>query len=970
MKKIYSFMLLAAAMLLSINANAAFADAKALQDALNGASNGETIYLNGDLQMSSTILLDLQDKSVTLDLTGNTISFNGSGKAVDMFHLYRGKLTVKNGVITHAGSTSGTPLIFMVYGTGEKVAAGNYTHLTINEDVQLFVSGGGSDKKGYGISINERDSIDSTKHPEYPTSLPSTKVNGVALANGIRLDVHGYVEMMSDKGYCVKVNGSIKYAPAHWDKLGVTNPTATDTTEWVACAPHVYLHSTAHLVANASSTGVGAIYAAGYGVWDIRCVAEGSCALAAKSGEINVVDAVLKSTATEYNIPAGLRAGVETQGTAVLIESNSSYPGYTQVTFSGDTRVEAVSGYAIEEAITTASQTKVSAIDIEGGAFIGGNEAGCIYIDDRTLSAEGTQVIIGGGSYEDRTPAQQAATDALITQIIAGSNTYTTQVATGNTSTTGSAIVITSGTTPGVQLSDLTVEGLYGISSLKSDSSINLSQVADGTTYELKPVVKGGQGDLTLGDIVMNGEDLTIIVDSGVTFTAKQLIMNDKARIIVKAGGKLIVTGEQGIIAPVVDNILVEAVEGNMGMFLFNPAVVSNKHPNGTVQLVSQGYREGGQYVWQRFGVPTFEGMYKADIKKAGHTLPTAYMYWNNNRVGGAGWSNVAADQLMNPFQGFIMTTQTSEPGAKYEMSGELYGNVPAPLAYVPGWNYFANSYTAEIDVEAFLKNIISNHSDIIEGAIQVNTSSSSNLWESVVYADLQYDETDYEKLAPMQGFITKLKIDEIFKDTINYRTMVWNPAMGIEPNNDAPARRNMIAADYTNAVVVINAAEGVQKVTLRQGEQFSNEFDNGYEASCYKNNLFNIYANAEIGEMSQIATDNLMGQTLSIESAKAATFKMTFKNLRGETLAIRDNMTGSVINMTEGEEYFFSVAPGTTADRFEIVEAAKMPTDVEMLEAAPAKKGIYTLVGQYLGENFDVLPAGIYVVNGKKVVK
>ena len=705
------------------------------------------------------------------------------------------------------------------------------------------------------------------------------------------------------------------------------------------------------------------------GSFDIRCEAEGACALAIKSGLVTVTDAVLSSTSTLYNDPEKKGSGIDASGSAVLIESNDSYPGFINVTFAGDTRIEAVSGYAIEEAVPVGQdESLVSTVAIEGGTFIGGNQKPCIIVSQGTLSSPTATVTIGGGEYIDQTEADKEATNALITEIITGSNTYTTEVATAASVNTGVALVITSGTTPGVQLSDLTVEGLYGISSLNPDSSVNLSQVTDGTVFTLDDAT--GHGDLTLGDVIMNGNNLTIIVEDGITFTVHKLIMNDKARIIVKAGGKLIVTGEQGIIAPVVDNILVEAVEGNMGMFLFNPAVVSNKHPNGTVQLVSQGYREGGQYVWQRFGVPTFEGMYKADIKKAGHTLPTAYMYWNNNRVGGAGWSNVAADQLMNPFQGFIMTTQTSEPGAKYEMSGELYGNVPAPLAYVPGWNYFANSYTAEIDVEAFLKNIISNHSDIIEGAIQVNTSSSSNLWESVVYADLQYDETDYEKLAPMQGFITKLKIDEIFKDTINYRTMVWNPAMGIEPNNDAPARRNMIAADYTNAVVVINAAEGVQKVTLRQGEQFSNEFDNGYEASCYKNNLFNIYANSENGEMSQIATDNLMGQTLSIESAKAASFKMTFKNLRGETLAIRDNMTGSVINMTEGEEYFFSVAPGTTADRFEIVEAAKMPTDVEMLEAAPAKKGIYTLVGQYLGEDFEALPAGIYVVNGKKVVK
>ena len=31
---------------------------------------------------------------------------------------------------------------------------------------------------------------------------------------------------------------------------------------------------------------------------------------------------------------------------------------------------------------------------------------------------------------------------------------------------------------------------------------------------------------------------------------------------------------------------------------------------------------------------------------------------------------------------------------------------------------------------------------------------------------------------------------------------------------------------------------------------------------------------------------------------------------------------------------------------------------------------GIYTLLGQYVGEDFNALPAGVYIVNGVKVVK
>ena len=32
--------------------------------------------------------------------------------------------------------------------------------------------------------------------------------------------------------------------------------------------------------------------------------------------------------------------------------------------------------------------------------------------------------------------------------------------------------------------------------------------------------------------------------------------------------------------------------------------------------------------------------------------------------------------------------------------------------------------------------------------------------------------------------------------------------------------------------------------------------------------------------------------------------------------------------------------------------------------------KGVYSLLGHYLGETMDQLPAGLYIVNGKKVIK
>ncbi len=54
------------------------------------------------------------------------------------------------------------------------------------------------------------------------------------------------------------------------------------------------------------------------------------------------------------------------------------------------------------------------------------------------------------------------------------------------------------------------------------------------------------------------------------------------------------------------------------------------------------------------------------------------------------------------------------------------------------------------------------------------------------------------------------------------------------------------------------------------------------------------------------------------------------------------------------------------------IVETDVFPSSVEELEALPSSvsSGIYTLGGQYVGTDLNALGSGVYVVNGRKVVK
>ena len=121
------------------------------------------------------------------------------------------------------------------------------------------------------------------------------------------------------------------------------------------------------------------------------------------------------------------------------------------------------------------------------------------------------------------------------------------------------------------------------------------------------------------------------------------------------------------------------------------------------------------------------------------------------------------------------------------------------------------------------------------------------------------------------------------------------------------------------------------------------------------------------------LATDNILGTILSLQTMEDINYTITFDNVRGEVYALRDNLTNAVVLMNEGATYNFTAQPNATLEgRFQIVSRQEMPTSVETIEENETPKAIYTVMGQYVGETTDWnnLPAGVYVVDGVKVIK
>lgn len=395
MKKIYSFVLMAAMLLVGTSAWAEnelrvgsqyYSD---LQAAFNAASDGATIYLEDNLSTNVHATLDA-DKYIILDLGTYELTFNCADAKKNVAILIKqGRLMIQNGTISNASNGAMyTVDLIRLNGTTAGIDAKVETpysqvivaaNATLKNDVTLTVSG----QKANVLTIAEANGTNN-------------------LANGARIDVYGTLEATT---YGIKVNGNI-VAPAN------TNH-----------SPYIYIHAGADVKTNDTGTGAVAAYSSGYGRWRIEGTCQGSTGLYAKGGQVEIVDnAVVKSNNSgETTTQTGLHSGVSAGGSAIVVESNAAYPGQITVVISGNATVEGNSGYAIEETVDNAvTGTKVETISIQGGTIDGGDK-GAIVVDEKTNNNSEHHVTIVGGQVEGTLAIE--TTTKTVEEFIQGTST-------------------------------------------------------------------------------------------------------------------------------------------------------------------------------------------------------------------------------------------------------------------------------------------------------------------------------------------------------------------------------------------------------------------------------------------------------------------------------------------------------------------------------------------------------------------
>lgn len=994
MRKIYSIVLMATALLIGTNAWATVrtaGTADELKDAWEKAQTGDEIQLTASFSISKTLWLgtatmaDDAPLSITLNLNGDTLS----STAQKIFVLSHGSLNViGNGGIKHdiADATAydtkkqeykSAYEIFRVLGStykgadyDAKTSDTHYTHLSIGENVKLVAAVNGIVVDYCKAAPATKDNAWAAGGKAFPTwtnlytnVYSSNKVDGKkdrGVANGVRIDVSGKIQAIK---YAIKANGNLgatsNYAHSnyagYYQAPGVQYSVEAGDEQY---SPYIVIGKTAELLTlKPERTDAVAAYGGGYARWFIEGAVEGSTAVYVKSGEVDIKDAQITSNFTGTpGVITERSSGVDAGGSGIVVESSGNYAGGTEVTVQGNTVITPTSGYALEETITNAADTsKVESVTIQGGTFKEG-ESGTIVVTTQTT---GTSVTIDGGTFEFANETGggvdlggKSLEQFLTDQATTSETTHTVVVETDDQG--HQTIVISNGDKPTVANS---VDGAA------ENASINWENA--GTTTETLTDNK------KLAELqISQNYNQTLIIPTGKTLEVGRVVLGAKAQIVVEAGAKFIVTGAQGLAAFQESNLVLKTQEGNPAIFLFNPAVTSNTHPMATVEFISKSTTTSSTvFTTQRFGIPTFGALTSITAKQGTTDIATGFQFFNYeaNEWQAVGYINVAGKsmdyaKMANPFDYYQMQHNTTTPGTVVTMKGQLVGN-DSPELSVRGnfWNGYANSYMAPIDGEVLI-NAIPN---TVQKAIYMyDITQDYATWEPYTLMDIN----DQGGIQPMQPFLirnTKSAADV----TVDYENAVYKPAT--ETKNGAPARHGAMS-DITRANIIVKGENSIDRVKLAESDMFSTEFDNGYEAEKFMNEGINMYVSAD-EKMSVFATDNLNNTYVGLQTVNGGNYTIEFAKVQGEELVLIDHETGAQVAMVEGATYEFTAEANSTNDyRFEIVAPAKLPTAIENTEAVKSAKGIYTITGQYVGEMnvWNTLPAGIYVVNGEKLVK
>lgn len=452
---------------------------------------------------------------------------------------------------------------------------------------------------------------------------------------------------------------------------------------------------------------------------------------------------------------------------------------------------------------------------------------------------------------------------------------------------------------------------------IKVKAEIQTAKIWNGTAWS----GDGQAPDLTMaarieGDLTINpGQTIKAL---GLTLTKNDDPEHPYNIITIMNGGKLII-GDEGVKG---SNVVEQIVIKEGGIMLIAPNATTNYKPFITAE---KELHFGAQPYWQDQSHPAdkpdlheFIALPVADRQES---VGVHYFNWGLY----AGW-NAKPNGFHNIFEGYNVYQTSTHPN--YGTFTALFKGKLVPNDNVSfealewGWHACGNSWTAPIQLSDVYNNFVGATADEKAVHFYVEQPTDYSSVELGWIKDNFYLPATEEiaaalnitKIKPMEGFFLHTFENGGYRLNVNYST-IYNREAGLS----TPAPKRTVVDNRNKVAAVLSDGHFCDFVYMIEGEATN--------AHKMNSNDFAIYA--EDG-LAQVANDNLIGTTLTIQTNNATEYTLHFAWLNGETMYLKDLVNGNIIAMTEDTRYTFTAEPNTTAERFQVVGRNNETTGME----------------------------------------
>lgn len=392
------------------------------------------------------------------------------------------------------------------------------------------------------------------------------------------------------------------------------------------------------------------------------------------------------------------------------------------------------------------------------------------------------------------------------------------------------------------------------------------------------------------------------------------------------------------------NNLVINTNATNQAALIFNNDKGDTK---ATVNLYSLGRFKDAAYQFQYFAVP----MTYLDVNPAFAGAGIYTYVWTE----ADGWERRAYYKGLEAFEGVGITT-TFTTAKTYQMKGTLASTEEREITLTAGGvgsgqNIVGNSWLAPIDI-ASLRTALDDDASIVDKTIYIyctgnDTTSGGSVgyddketpgqWLAIPIEAVKFAAWDGLKVIPaMQGFCIIANSETTL--TLNYEEAVRKRAATMDRDTlTTPLRAPKHEAEAEAIDLIrIRVADSQTHTDLYlfEGETFSEEFDNGWEAKYMSSDgrSAKLYAETAIGQMAVVAQPEYEGTILGFAPGKETEYTFTFSGPTTDYY-LNDLKEKKSTLISEGESYLFNFEEGDT-NRFYIsktrIDAPTIATGTE----------------------------------------